>query len=56
MNQPGRSDTSPSLESQRPKIEIRDMNFFYGLNQALIKVNLNIPEHKVTAFIEIYLN
>jgi len=51
MNQPGRSDMTHSLESQRPKIEIRDMNFFYGLNQALIKVNLNIPEHKVTAFI-----
>ncbi len=35
----------------RPKIEIQDMNFFYGLNQALFKVNLTIPEHRVTAFI-----
>ena len=35
----------------KPKIDIRHMNFFYGSNQALFKVNLTIPEHRVTAFI-----
>ena len=35
----------------KPKIEIQQMNFFYGPQQALFKVNLTIPEHHVTAFI-----
>ena len=37
--------------STNPKIVIQDMNFFYGLTQALFKVNLTIPENRVTAFI-----
>ena len=32
-------------------IQIRNMNFFYGKFQGLKDVNLNIAEHKVTAFI-----
>ena len=51
MKQTGESDATPSPNSNRPKIEIRHMNFFYGSSQALFKVNLNVPEHKVTAFI-----
>ena len=43
-------DPSPNSD-KRPKIVIRDMNFFYGPAQALYKVNLTIPEHRVTAFI-----
>lgn len=51
MKQTSESEGHPSPDSDRPKIEIRQMNFFYGSNQALFKVNLTIPEHKVTAFI-----
>ncbi len=51
MNQTVDSEKAPSPSSSIPKIEIRQMNFFYGSNQALFKVNLNVPEHKVTAFI-----
>jgi phosphate transport system ATP-binding protein len=32
-------------------IEIRNLNFFYGTFKGLKDVNLNIAEHKVTAFI-----
>ncbi len=35
----------------RPKFVIQDMNFYYGDKPALFKVNLQIPEHQVTAFI-----
>jgi len=33
------------------KLEVRDLNFFYGRFHALKNVNLDIPENKVTAFI-----
>ncbi|GHT91228.1 phosphate import ATP-binding protein PstB [Betaproteobacteria bacterium] len=33
------------------KISVRDMNFYYGKFQALKQINLEIPEHCVTAFI-----
>ena len=45
------SEQNEAPAQTRPKIEIRHMNFFYGANQALYKVNLRVPEHKVTAFI-----
>lgn len=35
----------------KQKIQIKDLDFFYGDFQALKKVNLNILEKKVTAFI-----
>lgn len=35
----------------KPKLRVRDFNFFYGPVQALFKVNMEIPEHQVTAFI-----
>jgi phosphate transport system ATP-binding protein len=34
-----------------PKIEVKNLNFFYGKYHALKNINLNIPEGKVTAFI-----
>jgi phosphate transport system ATP-binding protein len=34
-----------------PKIALRDVNFFYGISQALFKVNIGIPIKQVTAFI-----
>src|SRR5574337_1603354 len=35
----------------RPKISVRDLNFYYGKFHALKGVNLDIPEKQVTAFI-----
>lgn len=34
-----------------PKIRVRNLDLFYGENQALKKINLDIEENKVTAFI-----
>ncbi|HLX02243.1 MAG TPA: ATP-binding cassette domain-containing protein, partial [Trinickia sp.] len=34
-----------------PKIEVNNLNFFYGKYHALKNINLHIPEGKVTAFI-----
>jgi phosphate transport system ATP-binding protein len=38
---------------QRPaaKLDVRNLDFYYGAFHALKKVSLEIPEHKVTAFI-----
>ena len=33
------------------KISVRNLDFFYGKFHALKNINLEIPEHKVTAFI-----
>jgi len=35
----------------RPKLSVRDLNFYYGKFHALKNIRLDIPEHKVTAFI-----
>lgn len=37
--------------AERPKLAVRDLNFYYGSFQALKRINLDIPERKVTAFI-----
>ncbi len=37
--------------ASKPKVAVRDLNFYYGSFQALKKINLDIPQHKVTAFI-----
>ena len=34
-----------------PKIAVKNLNFFYGKFHALRDISLEIPEHKVTAFI-----
>jgi phosphate transport system ATP-binding protein len=41
---------SPS-QGSRPKVVTRDLSVFYGEKQALFDVNLDIPEHQVTALI-----
>jgi phosphate transport system ATP-binding protein len=41
--------SSPEAETQ--KIEVKDLNFYYGGFHALKSINLRIPERKVTAFI-----
>ena len=43
-------ETTPPAEG-RPIISVRDFNFFYGKNQALHDVVLDVPERQVTAFI-----
>lgn len=40
-----------SLTDERAKIEVQDLNLYYGPDQALSNVNLSIPEKRVTAFI-----
>jgi len=43
---------APSPAPHAPiKIAIRDLSFYYGKFQALKEINLDIPEHCVTAFI-----
>ena len=34
-----------------PRIAIRDLDFYYGSNQALKKINLDLPEKQVTGMI-----
>jgi len=50
---PAQAATSPvaELPGERPIISVRNFNFFYGKNQALHEVALDIPERQVTAFI-----
>jgi phosphate transport system ATP-binding protein len=38
-------------QEMRPKLRVRDLNFYYGGFQALKGVTLDIPERRVTAFI-----
>ena len=42
---------APLPGANRTKIEINNLNFFYGSYQALKNINLVIPEKQVTAFI-----
>jgi phosphate transport system ATP-binding protein len=38
-------------DGETAKIAVRDLNFYYGKFHALKNISLDIPEHKVTAFI-----
>src|SRR5499427_5421841 len=40
-----------ALEQQKVKIEVSNLDFYYGEFHALKKINLSIPEKMVTAFI-----
>ena len=45
---------SPILDlppTEKPKLAVRDLNFYYGAFHALKNINLDIPDRKVTAFI-----
>jgi phosphate transport system ATP-binding protein len=46
----GRSSPETAADA-RPKIQVRDLNFYYGGYHALKSVSMDIPERKVTAFI-----
>jgi phosphate transport system ATP-binding protein len=41
----------PAPSSLKPKLSIRNLNFYYGGFQALKNITMDIPEGKVTAFI-----
>src|SRR5213593_3907324 len=43
--------SNPLAESRRAKISVRQLNFFYGQNQALHEISMELPERMVTAFI-----
>jgi len=45
-----RSETPP-VEELKPKIRVRNLDFYYGAFRALHDISLDIPEKKVTAFI-----
>ncbi|MEZ2333945.1 phosphate ABC transporter ATP-binding protein PstB [Mesorhizobium sp. RCC_202] len=36
---------------EKAKIEVKDLNFYYGQSKALKNINLSLPERSVTAFI-----
>lgn len=42
---------STSTTTERTKIEVKDLNFYYGDFHAIKNVNMSIKENKVTAFI-----
>lgn len=46
-------DTTESLamENETVKLEVKDLNLYYGPDRALKNISLKIPEKKVTAFI-----
>jgi phosphate transport system ATP-binding protein len=45
-------NTEHSIASiDKPKLSVRDLNFYYGAFQALKHITLDIPDRKVTAFI-----
>jgi phosphate transport system ATP-binding protein len=49
---PTPSAAAASLQAEAPpKIEVRDLDFFYGNFQGLKNIGLDVAEHRVTAFI-----
>jgi phosphate transport system ATP-binding protein len=40
-----------SATINEPRLSIRDLNFFYGRNQALKRIRLDLPAHQVTGMI-----
>ena len=44
----GRGGLDPNAE---PKIRVQDLNFYYGDNQALYDINMDVPDRRVTAMI-----
>src|SRR5207248_2411677 len=44
-------EPAPAAAELPAKLRVRNLNFYYGAYQALHDITLDIPEHKVTAFI-----
>jgi phosphate transport system ATP-binding protein len=51
MNAAGESVPAAALPEAPAKVTARNLNFFYGDNQALKNINLTLGTHRVTAFI-----
>ena len=47
----GTSAPGDSLQPRADFIKVSDFNFYYGKKQALYKINMDIPQRQVTAFI-----
>ncbi len=45
------SSSHPDSPPAKSKLLVRGFSFFYGPTQALFKIDVDIPEHQVTAFI-----
>lgn len=43
--------SAAEMAGQSKKVVTRELDFFYGIHQALHKISLDIPEHRVTALI-----
>ncbi len=41
----------PAQGEARPKVSVRDLNFYYGEHHALKKINLTLGANRVTGFI-----
>ncbi len=48
---PTPAQTSNAVQAVRTKIEIKDLNFWYGAKKALSEISMQIPDRQVTAFI-----
>jgi len=48
MELPARSEASGSTVA---KLQVRNLNFYYGAFHALKSISLDVPERRVTAFI-----
>ncbi|MGA9579218.1 MAG: ATP-binding cassette domain-containing protein, partial [Terrimicrobiaceae bacterium] len=48
---PGLAATSESSQPRADFLKVRDFNFYYSKKQALYKINMDIPQRQVTAFI-----
>ncbi len=46
-----REDRVMSLENEKIAIQVKDWNLYYGKKQALNNITMDVPEHRVTAFI-----
>ncbi|HYY62221.1 MAG TPA: ATP-binding cassette domain-containing protein, partial [Burkholderiales bacterium] len=44
-------EPAPAAAELPSKLRVRNLNFYYGAYQALHNITLDIPEHRVTAFI-----
>ncbi len=51
MMPPSYASAAAAAASAPAKISVRNLNFYYGKFHALKNINLEIPQHKVTAFI-----
>jgi phosphate transport system ATP-binding protein len=51
IRRPVTTNEAEDLAKRAKKVVAHDVNFFYGMNQALHDVNLDVPEHCVTALI-----